>query len=434
MELPEKFKSRMRALLGAEYEDFLASYEQPSLPALRKNTLKTSSFPPCCIELVPWCALGAYYEGSPGRSILHEAGAYYIQEPSAMAVVTAANIKAGEKVLDLCAAPGGKSTHAACFSPSLLVANEIVPSRAVTLGQNIERCGISDCVVTNASPALLADKWGEFFDVVIADVPCSGEGMFRRREIAVREWSEENCALCAMRDADILESAARLTAPGGRIVYSTCTFNRAENEDVIEKFLLSHGEFSLSPTPLDKTAGMTRGIGGIGLRLYPHKLRGEGHFLCVLKKADGTAARGSALKRTAQKQAVKAFEEFSKDALKERIECDLCAGNTLYRTPKACPDLSGVKYLRVGLPLGTFERGRFTPHHSLALALSKEGARQTLDLVADEKPSLSYLHGETLPADLEDGWTLVTVSGISLGWGKAVGGVLKNFYPKGLRK
>ena len=135
-----------------------------------------------------------------------------------------------------------------------------------------------------------------------------------------------------------------------------------------------------------------------------------------------------------QKQAVKAFEEFSKGALKERIDCDLCAGNTLYRTPKACPDLSGVKYLRVGLPLGTFERGRFTPHHSLALALSKEGARQTLDLVADEKPSLSYLHGETLPADLEDGWTLVTVSGISLGWGKAVGGVLKNFYPKGLRK
>ena len=424
----------MRALLGEEYDLFIAEYEKPSPLALRVNTLKTSLIPDCCTEQVPWCPAGRYYTGAPGKSVLHEAGAYYIQEPSAMAVVQAADIKAGERVLDLCAAPGGKSTHAACFYPELLVSNEIIPSRAKILAQNMERCGVKCGVVTCEAPETLADKWGEFFDAVIADVPCSGEGMFRRREIAVEEWSEENCAKCAQRSADIIRQAARLTAAGGRIIYSTCTFNTAENESVIANFLSEHPEFSLASTPIDDIPGIVRGEGGIGLRLYPHKVKGEGHFVCVLKKEDGIFARVKTQKTGAPKDVLKAFEQFSKQALATEIDCNFCAGNMLYSIPRACPDLNGIKYLRAGLPLGTFERGRFIPHHSLALALKKEEVKRFLELESNSREALSYLHGETLPADLENGWALVTVDGISLGWGKAVDGVLKNFYPKGLRK
>ena len=424
----------MRALLGGEYDEFIAEYEKPSPLALRINTLKTRLAPSCCTGQVTWCPSGRYYEGSPGKSPLHEAGAYYIQEPSAMAVVQAADIKEGEMVLDLCAAPGGKSTHAACFFPSVLVSNEIVPSRAKILAQNIERCGIKNAAVTSESPQKLADKWGGIFDVVIADVPCSGEGMFRRREIAVSEWSEENCAMCAARSADIIRQAARLTAPGGRIVYSTCTFERAENEGVIEDFLREHQEFTLSPTPIDGVPGIVRGLGGIGLRLYPHRVKGEGHFVCVLKKQSGASLPYKTQKLAVQKDAAKLFEQFKKQTLTCNIEYNNTVGNTLYCTPRACPDMSGIRCLRMGLPLGDIERGRFTPHHSLALALDKGDAIRTIDLPSNEKAVLAYLHGETLPTDLSDGRALVLTDGISLGWGKAAGGVLKNFYPKGLRK
>lgn len=424
----------MRSLPGCDYDAFIAEYNRPSPLALRINTIKTRAVPVCCTDEVAWCPLGRYYVGAPGKSPLHEAGAYYIQEPSAMAVAEAADIKEGEKVLDLCAAPGGKSTHAACFSPSLLVSNEIVPSRAKVLAQNIERCGIKNAAVTSEAPQKLADKWGEIFDVVIADVPCSGEGMFRRREIAVEEWSEENCAMCAVRSADIIRQAARLTAPGGRIIYSTCTFERAENEDVIENFLREHREFSLFPTPIDDVPGIVRGIGGIGLRLYPHKVKGEGHFVCVLKKQSGAPLSYKTQKLAVQKDAVKLFEQFEKQTLNCNIEYNNTVGSTIYCTPRACPDMSGIRCLRMGLPLGDFERGRFIPHHSLALALKEEEVKRAINLPSEEKAVLSYLHGETLPANLDDGWTLVLTDHISLGWGKAVGGVLKNFYPKGLRK
>lgn len=434
MNLPEAFKLRMRALAEMDFEKFMAEYEKPSPLALRINTVKTDLVPECCTDKVPWCPSGRYYTGTPGKSPLHEAGAYYIQEPSAMAVAEAADIKAGERVLDLCAAPGGKSTHAACFNPSLLVSNEIVPSRAKVLAQNIERCGIECGIVTSEAPRTLADKWGETFDAVIADVPCSGEGMFRRREIAVEEWSEENCAKCAERSAEILHQAARMTRPGGRIIYSTCTFESAENECNVKNFLQNHPEFSLTSTPIDDIPGITRGIGGIGLRLYPHKVKGEGHFVCVMKKADGYSAPCKTQKLSVQKDAAKAFDAFAKKTLNRAVEYNLSVGNTLYCTPRDCPDLDGIKCLRFGLPLGDMERGRFTPHHSLALALRKEDVKNYIDLPSDGKSVLAYLHGETLPTELENGWALVLTDGISLGWGKVVNGVLKNFYPKGLRK
>ena len=437
MDLPEEFLARMRSLLGEEYEDFAASYKKPSPLALRLNTLKAAALPECCFERVPWCGTGAYYAGAPGKSALHEAGAYYIQEPSAMAVVTAARIKPGEKVLDLCAAPGGKSTHAACFAPQFLISNEIVPARARILAQNMERCGVKNCAVTCESPAVLADKWGAVFDAVIADVPCSGEGMFRRREIAVEEWSEENCAMCARRDREILHSAARLTAPGGRIIYSTCTFDPQENEGAVEKFLAEHAEFSLAPiTALSGVPGIVPGINGVGCRLYPHKLKGEGHFVCVLKKAEGAAVPYRTQRKKADKKLASLFERWAQDVLAApfAVSCDHTAGEALYMLPDGLPALDGIKCLRPGLPLGTAEKGRFVPHHSLAMALAPAQALRVLDLPADQKECLAFLHGETLPCALENGWTLVTTNGISLGWGKAVDGVLKNFYPKGLRK
>lgn len=438
MELPEEFKENMKFLPAEEYEAFMRSYDDPPALALRINTLKTHSAPQGCNERVAWCDTGRYYSGmTPGKSPLHEAGAYYIQEPSAMAVVTAADIREGERVLDMCAAPGGKTTHAACLTgkSGLIVANEIIPSRAKILAQNAERCGINNCIVTNTDTSTLAARMPAYFDTVIADVPCSGEGMFRKREIAVEEWSRENVSMCAKRSAQIIRNAAECVRAGGKLVYSTCTYERAENEDVVEAFLEENPHFSLIPTPLDGKEGIARGFNGTGYRLYPHLIKGEGHYVAVLKNnlTDENAVCGR-YKLTADKTLGKIYDKWSAETLRVGVEYNNTVGDTLYYTPRDCPDLRGIKFLRCGLPLGNVEKGRFIPHHSLALALKPQEVLRVLDLPSDGAGCAAYLHGETLPCDLDDGWTLVTTDSVSLGWGKTTGGILKNFYPKGLRK
>ena len=472
--LPEKFLERMQNMLGEEYPAFLESLSGKRYRALRLNPLKTriqegKEKLPFTLSPVPWTKNGFYYEEEeqPGKHPYHEAGLYYIQEPSAMAPVpclmeertsaatiperqeehvSAATIPerqeepaSPERVLDLCAAPGGKSTQIAEYmrGRGMLITNEIHPQRAKILSENIERMGISNAIVLNETPESLSKRFIAFFDRILVDAPCSGEGMFRKNDNAGEEWSEENVALCAERQDGILDCAATMLKPGGRLVYSTCTFAPAEDEGSVSRFLETHPDFCLEKEE----------------RLMPHKIKGEGHFLAVLHREGGqlkSAATAGTEKSLALKDC-KEFLDFAKEALTIPAE-ELTAGKILlrfgeqlYLAPAETPSLRGLKVLRPGLHLGTVKKNRFEPSHALALFLKKEQAVQAVNLACDGTAVRKYLEGQTLTigegcdvemadAALPKGWCLVCVDGYSLGWGKAAGAVLKNHYPKGLRK
>ena len=294
----------MKKLLVAEFDAFAASYDRPRNVGLRRNPQKGAqlALPEFGLTPVPWCADGFYYDAAarPGLSPLHEAGCYYLQEPSAMAPAELLDVQPGMRVLDLCAAPGGKSTQLAAklAGCGLLVCNEIHPKRAQILAQNIERMGIANTLVLNEHPKNLSPRFDGYFDRVLVDAPCSGEGMFRKEEAAVADWSEETVAMCAARQIEILRTAASLLRPGGRLVYSTCTFAPQENEGTISAFLQEHPDFSVipigspyfSPGRPDWIADPAAGLEGTA-RLWPHHLRGEGHFAAVLQKSGDAPGR-----------------------------------------------------------------------------------------------------------------------------------------------
>ncbi len=493
--LPELFLTRMEKILGEEYGAFVESLRQERLQALRWNPLKLAGYaaqaqmqspqrsnlpmltgnaasaPADISELmrtlgekasfhltkVPWAATGFYYESmdQPGRHPYHAAGLYYIQEPSAMAPAPLLETQPGERILDLCAAPGGKASQiaAAMQGRGLLVCNEIHPARAKILSENMERMGTGNACVTNESPLRLTEIFPEYFDRILVDAPCSGEGMFRKNEDACAEWSLENVMLCAKRQAEILDCAARMLRPGGRMVYSTCTFSEEEDEGSVERFLSRHPEFQC----LDMR------------KLWPHKAKGEGHFAAVLVKEntesydcqDGIKASEpqAAFSKKSPESAVfprelaefAAFAEASltggiRDILREGLQKHpgakgglhgtryLRFGDNLYLMPEEMPSLKGLKTLRPGLHLGTLKKSRFEPSHALALALSAGEAKQVWNLDSAGTEVAAYLGGQTLAAQGEPGWHLICVDGFSLGWGKLAGGMMKNHYPKGLRR
>jgi NOL1/NOP2/sun family putative RNA methylase len=451
--LPFDFIEKMKNLLGEEYDDFLKSYEAPKVQGLRVNTLKISveeflKINPFNLHRVPWAKEGFYYGGEdrPGKHPYHECGLYYIQEPSAMAVGTLLDPKPGENVLDLCAAPGGKSTHIASKlqGSGFLLSNEIHPSRAKILSQNIERMGVKNCVVTNESSEKLASRFENFFHRILVDAPCSGEGMFRKDEIACKEWSLENVSICAERQIDILENAAKMLMPEGILVYSTCTFSPDENERVIEEFLRRHKEFELIDTlsfegfehgrpewTNNNFEDITKTI-----RLWPHKLQGEGHFIAVLRKKDGDEEKINFKnnRKTVDKKILKDYFDFAKSSLNIIPEGDyIMFGENLYIIPESMGSLEGLKVLRPGWHLGTIKKNRFEPSHALALSLKPHEAKNNISLTASSKEVLSYLKGESINLPAENGWNLIDVDGYSLGWAKAVNNTLKNHYPKGLR-
>lgn len=468
--LPQEFLDRMKEMLGEEYPAFLDSYEREKYQALRINTLKTKkeaflAKAPFTLEQVPWMKDGFYYGSTdcPGKHPYHEAGVYYIQEPSAMAPVEylmegeIAADRRGERILDLCAAPGGKSTQiaAAMQGCGVLISNEIHLSRAKILSENIERMGVFNAMVTNETPQKLAELFHGFFTRILVDAPCSGEGMFRKKEVACEEWSLSNVQLCAKRQDEILTCAASMLAPGGRLVYSTCTFAAAENEGTVSRFLTRHPEFSIQKTK--KFPGMQGGVAawadapleeiGETIRLWPHKLNGEGHFLAVLKK-DGTIGNDKTLycsngfeKGISSKdlnipgKGILEFLQFAKEELKKQPEGTYIKfGDQLYLAPDGMPSVKGLKVLRPGLHLGTIKKNRFEPSHALAMGLRPEDAVHTVDLRADGTVMRGYFNGQTFACDGEKGWYLITVDGYSAGWGKLAGGIMKNHYPKGLRK
>ena len=428
--LPQEFLERMKLQLGAEYPQFLESLERPRAVALRYNPLKGESPSlPFVGEGVPWEPVGYYYDpdSRPGLHPYHEAGVYYLQEASAMAPVALLDPQPGEKVCDLCAAPGGKTTQIAgrMAGEGFLLCNEINPKRAKILSRNIERMGVANALVTNEHPETLAKKYPGFFDRVLIDAPCSGEGMFRKEEAAVTDWSQETVEMCARRQAEILHSGARLVRPGGRLVYSTCTFAPEENEQTIEAFLKAHPDFA--PEQVE-APWFTPGPNG-SYRMWPHKLLGEGHFAAVLRRSGGQAGTPAPLTGTALP---KTWTQFAKE-----MDITLPAGKavqfgqSLYWAPEATPDIGGIRVLRPGLELGEVKKDRFVPAHALALWL--RSAAVMLDLPAESRELAAYMHGETIPANLR-GWCLVTADGYSIGWGKGDANILKNHYPKGLRR
>ena len=493
MNLPIEFTNRMREMLQEDYEDFAASYERPRKPGLRGNRLKdgVQRFEESGLfgmEEIPWALHGYYYDPAvrPGKHPFHEAGVYYMQEPSAMAVAALSGVKPGMRVLDLCAAPGGKSTQLASLlgGEGLLVSNEIHPARAKILSQNIERMGIANAVVTNETPEKLAARFSVFFDTVVVDAPCSGEGMFCKEPEAIPNWSPANVALCAERQKGILDCAAQMTVPGGHLLYSTCTFAPQENEQNAALFLMRHPDFTLvdltaalGQAYMEKTGlcpGQPRFAEGIEvpeevrnalqgcIRLWPHKLDGEGHFVAVfVKNGPSYERRMQAPAPLKDKEAIKLWQAFAKETLSAQgmrriggldthraqgTEGLVLFGKELYRMPCAM-DLKGLKVLRPGLHLGTLKKNRFEPSHALALALSEQDVRcsaetedQKEHVMGDNRLAASYLHGESLMANEcssvkgTQGWCLVTVCGFSLGWGKLTQGQIKNHYPKGLRR
>lgn len=443
--LPQQFLDRMEKMLGEEYPDFLVGYDQPKHYSLRVNHLKGTDKAleektDFLLKKVPWTDNGYYYKDvdRPGKHPFHEAGAYYIQEASAMAPAVYLNAQPGERILDLCAAPGGKSTQIAdaMKGEGLLISNEINLARAKILSENIERMGIRNALVVSHEPAFLAERFSEYFDRILVDAPCSGEGMFRKNEEAACEWSPENVKMCAVRQADILKSASAMLRPGGRMVYSTCTFSLEENEETIRHFLETHPEFEVEE--VKRLPGMSPGMPPLekAIRLWPHKLEGEGHFLACLKKQGQQQMRAEGL--YGEEKGI--FPKECKDwfAFKEQyIKTDLEGvyfrfGDQLYLLPEGAPSLKGLKVLRSGLHLGTFKKNRFEPSHALALALKPGEAAGSYPLSVDK--AADYIAGSTFAAEGEKGWYLITTQGYSLGWGKLSGNIMKNHYPKGLRK
>lgn len=452
--LPVEFENRMRNMLQEEYPAFLESYQTPPCHALRINSLKadpkdlTGRFP--FLLPVPWAENGYYFEsGFPfGLHPFHDAGVYYIQEPSAMAPAEYLDVRPNDTVLDLCGAPGGKSTQIAAKmkGAGLFISNEIHPARAKILSENIERMGICNSIVTNETPRRLAHFFPCYFDKILADAPCSGEGMFHKNELAITEWSLKNVALCANRQDEILDSAAKMLKPGGRMVYSTCTFAPEENEGTVSRFLNKHPEFEL--LPVEKKYGMAEGrrdwildaAGQIerAVRLFPHKLKGEGHFFAVLHKKD--IGLGEKLFREKkEKRKIKPdtaeWMNFCKENIKEMPKGQFLAfGDQMYLVPDAAPSLEGLKALRPGLHLGTNRKKRLEPSHALALFLHHAAVCRSMELDPKGDDIQSYLNGQPIAAEGEKGWHLITTGHYSIGWGKLSGGIMKNHYPKGLRK
>lgn len=461
--LPQDFTERMRKLLGAEYPEFLEGYEKERLYGLRYNPLKAAKEEflarmPFSLKKIEWTEEGFYYTAKeqPGKHPFHEAGAYYIQEPSAMSVVEVLAPEAGEKILDLCAAPGGKSTQIAgkMGGKGLLVSNEIIPNRAKILSRNMERLGIGNAVVLNETPDRLAQLFPDYFDKILVDAPCSGEGMFRKDETAIREWSLEHVQMCADRQKRILEQAAGMLKPGGTLVYSTCTFAPAENEGVISEFVKTHDEFTIERAQQEKffapgqKAWVENPAEGLEhtMRLWPHKIEGEGHYIAKLKKADGLCTdtyRTIADEKYGNKtDGILRCKNFLKEELgisgakMEQMQSEgvfVPFGGQVYLVPREMIPLKGIKVVRAGLHLGTDMKNRFEPSHALALHLSADEVKLHYEMTDEE--TIRYLKGETFACEAgEKGWVLLTTHGYSIGFGKAGGGQMKNHYPKGLRK
>lgn len=512
------FLARMAALLDDEFPEFLVALSQRHRVGLRVNTLKITperlrELVPWPLEPIPWCPEGFLLPGSTNAGLypLHDAGLYYIQEPSTMAVGTLLRPQPGERVLDLCAAPGGKATHLAALmaGKGLLVANDIDPQRTGVLVRNLERWGVRNAIVLNERPERLAERWPQAFDRVLVDAPCSGEGMFRKSQEARYHWSQAHVRGCAWRQRHILEDAARMVRPGGWLGYATCTFAPEENEGVVWHFLKQHPDFELEEPlwfpgfergrpewacwpdapELDPAAdeaeregcqerirqsqpeqaismAIQRNAVAVSqvamsdkarlatlrrtVRLWPHKVAGEGHFVAIMRRAGEEAPRDWPPAQSTQLSVPQreALEDFWRAVLGLDLPDRLLVRSRdrqtaeVYALALDAPDTTGLRAPRPGWHLGQLrldgargaaERPRFIPAHALALALEAGHVRQRLDEPMGSELIARYLRGEALPVTGLNGWVLISVAGFPLGWGRGTGHMVKNHFPKALR-
>ena len=458
MQLPEKFIEKYQRLLGDEAPTFLASFDQPSQSGFRVNPLKAA--PQATIDQaagkVPYVPTG-YYGGVDGKSLDHVTGAIYSQEPSAMYVGEVVDPQPGERVLDLCAAPGGKTTHlvAKMHDQGLLVANEIFRKRAKVLAENLERWGTTSTVVMNESPADLEEQFPQFFDRILVDAPCSGEGMFRKEPAGIEYWNPAYPAECANRQRKILASAMKMLKPGGILVYSTCTFAPEEDEQNLAWLLQNYPD--LKTVPVKKYPGMDDGRPEWAdnnpairdaVRLFPHHIKGEGHFIAKLQNGDLVSVEAAApakrhrnkKKRRQQRPSLDKQDQAEFAAVRDVLLPDyqpnrlVTFGDQLYALPKGMPaDLAGMTIRRPGLHLGTFKKNRFEPALAWALATDPAACPRVLELSHDQWRQ--YVHGDvvTIDSPKQNGWYLLACDEHTTGFGKLVGTTIKNFYPKGLR-
>lgn len=456
LKLSEEYLNRMRDLLGEEeFSAYLKSFDEERLYGLRVNAAKVTpeAFPELVswdLKPVPWIPNGFYYEGTerPAKDPYYYAGLYYLQEPSAMTPAMLLPVEPGDRVLDLCAAPGGKSTELGVklAGKGVLISNDISNSRAKALLKNLELWGISNICVTSETPDKLADVFGPWFDKILIDAPCSGEGMFRKDDDMVKSYEERGPEYYSEIQKEITDQAVRMLAPGGLLLYSTCTFSRCEDEEIICHILENHQEMELIRLPLFEGASDGIGLDGC-IRLFPHKIKGEGHFISLLRKNGGGAERtaaGSRERSRMEPQGKRAsalpteltdfFALMNREFDDSRI---MIKNDSVYYLPENFVPAKELRYLRTGLLLGELKNKRFEPGQALAMTLHADEFKQTISWKKEDDRVIRYLKGETISLTPEEGpvkgWCLVCVDGHPLGFAKGTGMALKNKYYPGWR-
>ena len=458
MNLPETFVNKMKRLLGSDYENYEKCFDLPRHYGLRVNTAKISvdeflKIAPWPLRPVPWIENGFYYDGDvyqPARHPYYFAGLYYLQEPSAMTPANRLPIDPGDRVLDVCAAPGGKATElgARLNGTGVLAANDLSSSRAKGLLKNLELFGIGNVLVLCEEPGKLVPCFQEYFDKILIDAPCSGEGMFRKDKKMIRAWEEHGPEYFSRIQKSIITQAARMLAPGGMLLYSTCTFDPEENEKTIEYLLQEYPEFQIcdlrpyagfSPGIPEETNGKNPDLSRT-VRIFPHRMEGEGHYLALLKKGGEQSRRPESVRTGKGKgklpeELTEFFSLISREFDPARVEI---RSGKVYYMPEGLPSMKGIRFLRTGLLLGELKKNRFEPSQALAMNLKKAEYSYTLDFSVRDDRVVKYLKGETL--DVEDlvspkekGWYLVCVDGYPLGFGKLANQTLKNKYLPGWR-
>ena len=447
-DLPIKYTERMMNLLGDEYKDYVSALSDSPVRGFRVNTDKIAlddfmNINLFSTDIIPFVENGFYLEFEKiGNHPYHHAGMIYVQEPAAMTPAECIDIEPDWKIVDMCAAPGGKSTQLKnkLGDKGVLVSNEIIPSRCKILTGNIERLGLRNCVTTCMDTAKLARTFPKTFDLVMCDAPCSGEGMFRKEEIAIDEWSPENVIMCAERQREILENASKLVADGGYIIYATCTFSLEENEMTVDGFLKMHPEFELIPVKESVRNNTADGIEFDGCecknikfarRFYPHKSKGEGQFMAVLHNTFEKSYK-STVKQSNKYKIDSIIKVFLDDTLSDYDESNVLIynGNPVYFTPDF--EIPKGAAFCCGITIGEIKKNYILPHHQFFMAMGKNFKRK-IELPCNSDKIGKYLHGEEFETECENGWAVVTVNGCTLGGVKVVNGRAKNHYPKGLR-
>ena len=457
MKLPEQFENKMKDILKDEFPAYIACYDEPRYYGLRVNTNKISveEFKKICpfeIRQIPWIENGFYYDGDhvvPSKHPYYFAGLYYLQEPSAMTPANRLPVEPGDRVLDVCAAPGGKATElgAKLEGTGVLVCNDISNSRAKGLLKNIEVFGIGNVLVLSEEPGKLESYFTEYFDKILIDAPCSGEGMFRKDKKMVKAWEEHGPEFFANIQKSIILQAARMLKPGGMMLYSTCTFDGRENEGMIEHLIETYPEFEiLDMTPYEGFCPGKPELTKSGkeeftktVRIFPHRMQGEGHFLALLRKGNTEAIQEKKVSKSGLKKLPDDLAAFLKDISWEIDASRLdIHGERVYYMPDDIPDVKGIRFLRTGLLLGELKKNRFEPSQALAMCLKKDEYQKIINLSVEDDRVRRYLKGETLEVDdlvksKDKGWYLLCVDGYPLGFGKLGNGMLKNKYLPGWR-